>query len=229
VINGIDTVLFDFDGTIMDTNDLVFASWRHAFRELLDTEPDEAEVLSTFGEPIGDCVSRLFPDSDPDEVKRVYRAYQFSQYEEKIHPFPGMYELVEKLSEAGIKMAVVTNRLRNSTEQGLKLFGFDAYIETMVAVDDARVKGLGVKPEPDSVLYALELLGSKPEAAVLIGDTLNDIISGNRAGVTTVRVAWAVANDNAHDTESAEAVPDYVINESSELLDILAAMPARSV
>ncbi|MDR1068053.1 MAG: HAD-IA family hydrolase [Clostridiales Family XIII bacterium] len=217
----IDTVLFDYDGTIMDTNDLVLASWRHAFRELLDREPDENEVLSTFGEPIGDCVSRLFPDSDPEEVKRVYRSYQFSQYEEKIHPFPGMYELIVKLSEAGVKMAVVTNRLRNSTELGLKLFGFDAYIDTIVAVDDARAKGLGVKPEPDSVLYALELLGSRPEAAVLVGDTLNDIISGNRAGVTTVRVAWAVAGDDAHDTESAEAIPDHVINESSELLDMV--------
>ncbi|MDR2611059.1 MAG: HAD-IA family hydrolase [Clostridiales Family XIII bacterium] len=217
----IDTALFDFDGTIMNTNDVILASWRHAFKELLGAEPDEKAVLDTFGEPIDDCVSKLFPDSDPEEVKRVYRDYQFAHYEEKIHLFPGIYELMETLHNAGIRTGVVTNRLRNSTVRGLELFGLDAFIDIVVAFDDAEEENLNAKPEPDAVLYAVEKLGSRPERSLLVGDTLNDIISGNRAGVTTVRVAWAIAEDGAHDTEADEAAPDFLIHKSSELLDII--------
>jgi pyrophosphatase PpaX len=217
----IDTVLFDFDGTIMNTNDIILESWRYTFNKLLGAEPNESELLDTFGEPIDDCVAKLFPNSDQDEVKRVYRGYQFAHYEEKIHLFPGIFELIEKLHENHIKMAVVTNRLRNSTEIGLKLFGLDKFIDLVVAFDDVEANGLRAKPEPDAALYAIDKLGSVPETSMLVGDTLNDIISGNRAGVTTVRVAWAIAKDGAHNAESVEALPDFFIDEAMELVDII--------
>jgi pyrophosphatase PpaX len=218
--NRIDTVLFDFDGTIMNTNDIILASWRHAFREIIGTEPDESDLLDTFGETIDDCIAKLFPNSDAEEVKQVYRTYQYAHYEEKIRLFPGMFETITKMYEDGIKIAVVTNRMRNSTEIGLRLFGLDKFIGLVVAFDDVEANGLRAKPEPDAVLYALAKLGAKPENSMLVGDTLNDIISGNRAGVTTARVGWAIAEDGAHDTEAEASLPDFLIDEPMELIAI---------
>jgi len=219
--NKINTVLFDFDGTIMNTNDIILASWRHAFHEIIGTEPDESDLLDTFGEPIDDCVAKLLPGSDADEVKRVYRTYQYEHYEEMISLFPGILEVITKLHESGVKLAVVTNRMRNSTEIGLRQFGLDKLIELVVAVDDVEDNGMRAKPEPDAVFYALAKLGAKPENSMLVGDTLNDIISGNRAGVTTVRVGWAIAEDGDHDTAAAESLPDFFIDKPMEIITIM--------
>lgn len=211
-----DAVLFDYDGTIMDTNDIIMQSWAHIYRVFKHTEPDETAVLNTFGETIDQCIPKLFPEFNYEDVLKEYRGYQYDHYEDVIKLFPGTIETMESLYKAGVKMGVVTNRYRNSTEIGLKKFGLDKYIDVIVANGETEK----AKPDPQPVLAALKKIDATPKRSILVGDTLNDVICGNRADVITVRVAWSVSSDGHHDLKDPETEPDYIVNHLTDVLSI---------
>ena len=118
-----DTILFDFDGTIMDTNDVILKSWQYTFRSLEDREADEDELKKTFGEPLDITISRFFPEVPVEESIEIYRSYQRDHFRELITLFPGMKELLAVLKEKGYKTGLVTSRLYNTTVQGLEKYG----------------------------------------------------------------------------------------------------------
>ena len=211
----IDTILFDFDGTLMDTNEVILASWQHAFVTLTGKECDVDKILSTFGEPLEYSIKMLMPDFDTDEVLPIYRDYQLAHYEEMIELFPGVEDMLATLHDNGYKMAIVTNRLRPTTEVGMKKYGLDKFFSSVVACNEAARN----KPFAEPLLLALEQLGSSPESAILVGDSANDILSGKNADLKTVRVSWAVALDGSHDEESV--IPDYIIDTPQELVELL--------
>ena len=211
----IDTVLFDFDGTIMDTNEVIIESWQHSFKELTGEEGDIEKILDTFGEPLELSIGKLLPKFDMQEVLAVYREYQHKNYEEMIALFPGVQELIDSLSKSGYKLGVVTNRLRYTTDIGMKKYNLDKVFGSVIACHEAPRN----KPFADPILLAIEQLGSTPETTMLVGDSANDILSGKNAEVVTVRVAWAMASDGSHDEK--EVKPDYTIDTPEELVQIL--------
>ena len=96
-------VLFDFDGTIMDTNEIILGSWRHVYQTLFQRDPDYKEITWTFGEPLFDSMAHMFPDRDPNEMVELYREYQRHIYNKPIHMFPGIKEVfAERSPEKGI-------------------------------------------------------------------------------------------------------------------------------
>jgi pyrophosphatase PpaX len=212
--NIIDTVLVDFDGTLIDTNDAILASWNYAFTTLGITPPSEDKLLATFGEPIVDTVERMFPNLDKDEVIKTYRDYQTGHFEEMTKIFPGMFDLVKALSERGFKLGVVTNRLKRTTHIGLEKFKIDKFMGTVIAFGDTEKS----KPAPDPLFLALERLGSIPEKTIYIGDTGIDMETGRAAGVKTVLVGWAVAGA---ELLGADGPADYQINRPEELLMLI--------
>lgn len=211
----IDTILFDYDGTIMDTNDLVIASWQHTFKEMGEPVRPLDEITSHFGEPIMDIIRFFFPDEDPDYVVGIYRSFHNSNFRERTCLFPGVMEVLEEFHSRGYPMAIVTNRVRYSTELGLDKYGILPMFGAVVCEGDAQ----RAKPFPDSIYLALEQLGSSVDRAVLIGDSQNDILCGRNAGVLTVRVAWAVATDEKYDGVAAE--PDHTIDKPADLIKLL--------
>lgn len=211
------TVLFDFDGTIMDTNDIIIKSWQHTFFTLEGKERPEAEILATFGEPLQITMERFLPDYDTEEAIEIYRSYQFEHYHDLIELFPGMEELIVRLKQEGYKLGVVTSRLRNSTEIGLNKFHLMQYFEAIVSADDTSKH----KPDPEPVLIALEKLNSKPEEAVMIGDSMFDVLCAQNARVEAVLVSWAMAAKAQG--KAGEIKPEYMIEEAGDLLEILNA------
>lgn len=209
------TILFDFDGTIMDTNDIIVKSWQHTFRTLEGKERPVEEILATFGEPLHITIERILPDFDADEAIEIYRSYQFEHYHELIELFPGMEELIATLKQKGYKLAVVTSRLRSSTETGLNKFDLKTYFDVIVTADDTTKH----KPDPEPALIALEKLGSKPEEALMIGDSMFDVLCAQNAGVEAVLVSWAMAAEAQEKIEKVK--PEYIIEEAKELLEIL--------
>jgi pyrophosphatase PpaX len=218
----IDTVVFDFDGTLMDTNDAVMSSWQYAARELLGREFPEETLTATLGEPILHSVEYLFPGLDPDLVVKKYREFHYEHFADMIRIFPGVREMLDSLKAGGYKLGLVTNRLRRTTEIGLKQFDIEKYFGAIVAVGEAPKD----KPAPEHIWFTLDKLGSAADRAILVGDSQNDIIGGHNAGLISVRVAWAVATDDGHG--DAAAKPDYVIDSPLDLINLLEKLNCRS-
>jgi pyrophosphatase PpaX len=210
----VDTVLFDFDGTLMNTNDLIIKSWNHTFLTFAGTEGPLEEIVKSFGEPLYDTIGRFFPKENPEEVITAYRAYHNDAFETSISLFPGTGELIKELREAGYTLGLVTSRLRRSTHIGLKKFGIFEAFDTVVTVEDTKNN----KPDPEPVLLALSRLGKSANRAIMIGDTKHDIECAKNAGVLSVLVSWTMA---VSENERESVCSDYVLNNSAEFIDIL--------
>ncbi|MDR3365256.1 MAG: HAD-IA family hydrolase [Clostridiales Family XIII bacterium] len=211
----VNTVLFDFDGTVMDTNELILESWRHTIRTLAGREADEDEIRLTLGEVIADSMRRLLPDVDVERAVGVYRDYQRDRYLDRIRLFDGTEETLRALKAAGCKTGLATSRLKNTTEQGLAHFGIADLFDAVLTASDTDK----FKPDPAPLLMILEMLGSRPEEAVFIGDTRHDIEAGLAAGVFTVLVDWSFALPPEKRKDAP--TPDAVIKDMPGILKLL--------
>lgn len=214
----IDTVLFDFDGTIMDTNEVIIQSWQETFRRLEGRETDRETLLKTFGEPLEGTMRDFFPNVPLEEGLEIYRGYQRDNYLPNIRLFPGIRELLDELMQRQVKMALVTSRLRHTTDQALEAFDLGKYFGYVVTADDVTRH----KPDPQSVEIALEKIGSAPEHAIQIGDTKHDIQCAHNAGVPAVLVSWSQAlAKELKEGFPAEYTPDVIIDRPDQILELL--------
>lgn len=211
----INTILFDFDGTLMDTNALIIESWQHLFRTMGVQERTVEEITKTLGEPLLVTMKNWFPDVDISEYVSVYRDFHRARFEAGISLFPGMGELVVSLKEKGYKLGLVTSRMTWSTTLGLEKYKLKEYFDAIVTADDTDKH----KPDPEPVYIALRKLNAKAEESIMIGDTKFDILSAKRAGVKSVLVDWSIVLSEAD--RVGENVPDHTIKSAEELHHIL--------
>ncbi len=222
----INTIIFDFDGTIADTNRLIIDSWHAVYRAYTGKDGDEDYILSTFGEPLYHSMAKAFPDKDLEETVSIYRNYQKEIFNDEISIFPGMDELIRNLKAHEFKLGIVTSRLKASTLQGLKVFGLDDIVDEIVTVEDTDKH----KPDPEPAVICLERLGANPDEAIMVGDSLFDMGCGKNAGMKTVMVGWSaaangtlesVAVQGISEEESKSFVPDYIIEKAEDLWKII--------
>ena len=216
----IKTILFDFDGTLINTNDVILASWQHTYEKYWGHRVDEAHIIQFFGEPLRDTVSREFPQEDPDEVMSYYREYQVSHAEQLVKIFDDIPELLRELKRKGYKLGIVTSRLRNSTEEYLKQFKIDRLFNDMVTCDDTHIH----KPNPAPILLALEKLHNERDEVIMVGDSPFDMKCANNAEVESVLVGWRITSDNGQLVDDYEV--DYEIDEPMQLIDLIESLNA---
>jgi phosphoglycolate phosphatase len=203
----IKNILFDFDGTLADTAQGIVETLRESFVRLGRPVPTEEEMVATIGRPLWKAFQALGNMTD-DEAFQAVEVYAglFMQYEiPNIRMFPGVLEMLEHLSQCGIRMAIVTSRDRHSLDLILQNNGIDKYFETEVTVDDH----LTPKPAPDMVLALLERMDIEATETLVVGDTTFDIEMGNRAGCKTCAVTWG--NHSCELLQSAR--PDMIIDD----------------
>lgn len=211
-MKNVKAVLFDFDGTIFDTNKLILESWNEVFRVKGNKKTDE-EVLATFGEPLVISMEKWFPGQS-EECINIYRSYQRDIFFEKIEIYEGMGELIKKLKALGYLNAIVTSRLTSSTMKTLEKYDLARYFDVIVTCDDTDKH----KPDPAPALLALEKLGISADEAIMIGDSKFDIKCAHNAGIKGVLVGWSEAKgDIPHEGEDA---PDFIIERAEDLLEI---------
>ena len=210
-----DTVLFDFDGTIMNTNEVILRSWQHTFQTIEHRDEDVAKIIKTFGEPLEVTMKKFFPDVPVDEAVEVYRSYHRDNFGDLITVFPGMKNLLRQVKELGEKTGLVTSRLAYTTQQGLEKYDLKDYFDVVVTAEDTKKH----KPDPEPVNIALAKLDSRPEQSLMLGDTMFDILCAKNAGVTSVLVGWSLALKSGDDF--GEDAPDHVIRKAGELLELL--------
>ena len=211
----INTVLFDFDGTLVNTNDVIIASWQHTYMYYLGREESLEKITACFGEPLLLTMEREFPEVDPRESAEVYRNFQKENTDELVKIFPGIKELLESLKTDGFRMGVVTSRTRESAQRYMDMFGIGDYFEEMVSCDDTDIH----KPNPEPILLCLKKMGITAEEALMVGDSPFDIKCANNAGVKSVLVGWRITGDGQ--TLIDDAREDFTISEPSELVGVL--------
>lgn len=207
----IKTVLFDFDGTLIDTNDLIYKSFVYTFDQY-GYEFTKEEILQFNGPPLKETFSRINPEL-ADEMIRTYRAHNGKYHDEYVSLFPNVRETLDALQQEGFKLAIVSAKMRNGVEQGMEATNLTSYFDTIITIDDVK----NPKPHPEPVQKALEHLYAKPEEAIMVGDNYHDIKSGNRAGTKTAGVAWSVKGE----AFLQQYNPTYMLKDMTDLLNII--------
>ena len=214
----IDTIIFDFDGTVMDTNNVIIQSWQHTYKTLTGHEGNIDYILSTFGEPLEDSMKNAFPDVPLDVSVQTYRSWHRDNFDSMIELFPGVREMLEKCKVLGYKTGIATSRVEKTLYQGLNKFDILKYFDEIVTVEEVSEH----KPAPDCMLKVLAKLDSRSENSIMLGDSRLDILCAHNAGAKAILVGWSasLAGKTKEDFPIGEA-PDYIIQTADELFSIL--------
>jgi pyrophosphatase PpaX len=209
-----DAVLFDLDGTLLDSVPLIFESFRHTFAACGDALPAPAELARAIGIPLRSFFVSL-GKSEPEVEALIasYRAYNLEHHDARVSAFPGAVETVLDVRRRGLRTALVTSKNGATARRGLEVIGLAQEMDAVVTCDDVTRP----KPDPEPVVRALERLGVLPRRAVFVGDSLHDLHAGRGAGVRTAAALWGPFS--RADLESAQ--PDYWLDAPNELLKLL--------
>lgn len=210
--NKIDTVLFDLDGTLIDTNELIVSSFLHTMEEYFPGQYGREDVLPFLGPSLQDTFSKLKPEGY-EEMITTYRTYNLKNHDLLVKEFEGVYETVRTLYENDFKLGIVTTKRSDVVKMGLKLTGLGEFFDVVVALDHVE----NPKPNPEPLLKALDQLGSSPERAIMVGDNHHDIVGGQNAGTKTAGVAWSIKGREHLEKYN----PDYMLEHMADLLPIL--------
>jgi pyrophosphatase PpaX len=209
-------VLFDLDGTLADTVELILLSYRHTMRAHLGEAPPDERWLSTMGTPLRDQL-RAFARSasEAEAMLETYTTFQRTVHDQMVKPFPGAREVLKALRSRGCRVGVVTSKREAVAVRTLAVCGLDAAVEALVCAEHVQ-RG---KPDPEAVYLALAALGLGDDAnqVVFVGDSPWDLRAGRAAGTRTAAVCWGACT---LETLSLET-PDYVLERLDELLEIV--------
>ena len=210
-------IIFDFDGTIANTNDVIIASWQATFEHYLGHSMPVRTIEATFGETLYDTIDRLLPGTPVDEVVDYYRTFQDTHQEDyPVYVFEGVRELIAQLRESGRKIGVATSRTINSFSRYMSALDMEGCVDEVVTMEDVTRH----KPHPESIDRVMQKLGASPDEAIMIGDTKYDIGCANNAGVESVLVGWSHYVDmEAMAADGFE--PTYRIETPGQLLDLV--------
>jgi len=206
-------VLFDLDGTIVDSGWMILASYRHATTTVLGKDfPDEV-LMARVGAGHLEEQMREFDAEKADELARSYREF-YAPLHAELQAFPGMLELLRKLDGESRTLGIVSAKRHDIVQLALDALGFGDTLDIVVGSDEAP-RG---KPHPDQILLALERLGADPDRTAYVGDAPFDVAAAKAAGVHAVGVTWG----GIHTRERMEAEgPDAVVDTAEELYAVL--------
>ncbi len=208
------TVLFDLDGTLIDSGAMILASFRHATQTVLGREiPDDVLVASTGGATIQEQMRALAGEDLVDELVRVYREHNEPLHDE-LQAFEGVEALLATLTREGRRLGIVTAKRRRGVDLAFAVLPIEHFFDVVVTTESTERH----KPDPEPVLFALSQLGSTPDEAAFVGDSPFDVGAGKAAGVYAIGVSWG----GLHPEERLlEAGADIVVHSRRELLDVL--------
>ncbi|MDR3565851.1 MAG: pyrophosphatase PpaX [Negativicutes bacterium] len=204
-------VLFDLDGTLLDTTDLILKSFQHTIKVHYNREADLDIARAYFGQPLRAALEVMGPDK-VDQLITTYREYNVIHHDRLAKIFTGVADALQRMHNDGVLMAIVTSKTHQTALRGLKLFDLDKYFSVIIGHEQCSHH----KPHPEPVQLALAGLGLDAGECLMVGDSPFDIISAKSAGVATVAVRWS---DVPWDDVMASQ-PDHVIETMAELIPL---------
>lgn len=216
---GVKAVLFDFDGTIMDSMGILYRIFNTVLKKFGLPTIAPQQFCEKAGRPVKDIlretvlknrkIDDLFVRSFENEFVKIYVEEGFKDNK----PFPSIYKALDFLRFQGIKTAIVTTTPRVFLEDNLSRFGLKKYFDIIIAREDVK----NYKPAPDVILKAIKLLKVKPNECVIVGDSPLDIKAGKKAKVKTIAVSTGLCSRKRLQKEK----PTLLIKDISELIEII--------
>jgi pyrophosphatase PpaX len=210
--NKITTILFDLDGTLIDTNELIITTYLHTLEKYYPSKYQREDVLPFLGPTLHEAFGSIDPNL-VEEMVLEYRAFNIANHDELVTEFAGVFETVQTLKDKGYKLGIVTTKRHDVTLKGLRLMDLERFFEVVVTYDHVSK----TKPDPEPIFKALELLNSSPEETMMVGDNYHDILAGKNAGTITAGCAWSIKGREY----IAKYEPDYILENMADLLTIL--------
>jgi pyrophosphatase PpaX len=206
-------VLFDLDGTVIDSGAIILASMRHAAREVLGVEVPDEQLMAAVGGPGLEAQMQALSPDRADELVTVYRAHNEPLHDELVC-CAGMDEVLVQLKDEGRRLGIVTAKRRQTVELAFARIPIEHLFETVVGGDETKKH----KPDPEPLLLALDRLGAAPGEAAYVGDAPFDVKAAKAAGLYSVGVSWG----GIHRRERLQAEePDALVDTTEELLGVL--------
>ena len=213
--DSLDAVLFDADGTLIDTYEIILASMRYTVNEVLGKDCSDAELMHGVGTPLIDQMV-YFADGDrevADRIIQIYRDHNDVVHDANIRAFDDTAACLQRLQDAGLKMGVVTSKRHAMAARGLDMSGIAGYFPVLIGHDDCETH----KPQPGPILLGCELLGTAPERTLYIGDSPYDIMAGNAINSPTAAALWGMFSKEELEAQN----PTYQAESLTDLLDQL--------
>src|SRR5919201_98050 len=206
-------VLFDLDGTVIDSGAIILASMRHAAKEVLGAEPPDELLMAAVGGPGLEAQMHALAPDRVDELVDVYRAHNEPLHDELVC-CDGMEDVLVRLKEEGRRLGIVTAKRRETVELAFATVPLGHLFETVVGGDETERH----KPSPEPLLLALDRLAARPDDTAYVGDAPFDVRAARAAGIHSVAVTWG----GIHPRERLEREhPDAVVDTAEELLRVL--------
>lgn len=205
-------VVFDLDGTVVDSVELIVASMQYAIQTVLGREMSREESIAQVGRPLREQMVILSPEH-ADELVRVYREWNHREHDKMLKLYDGIVNLLYALDEAGVTLGLVTSKSRYTTQMAFDLTGIESYFEQSICADESPRN----KPLPDPILLCLERMGVAPQEAAYVGDSPADIQAGKAAGADAIAVTWGVFSEDALLAEK----PDLLVHTIPQLAEVL--------
>ncbi len=215
------TLLFDNDGTIIDSDELIFESFHYVFNKFYpEIEVTHEMELSFLGPTLEESFSKYAPaDADIAAMVECYREHNNSMYESLLKEIPNAKETLKYFHEEGYKIGVVSSKFTDAVKRGLDQLGLSEYVDTIIGRDKMDV----FKPDPDGLYKACDALGCGYDYVVYVGDSDTDMQAGLAAGAYTVGVTWTAKGREVLDAEK----PDAMIEDISDLKELVKKVQYR--
>lgn len=211
----ITTLLFDFDGTLLDTNELIIQTFEHILNKHFPGQYDREQILPFLGPTLTDTFEKIDPEN-AEQLIAEYRKWNYDNHDRLAFEFDGVSETLRTLKEEGFKLAIVSTKRNEMVHKGIELLDAGNIFDTVIGLDDVQ----HAKPNPEPIYLALQRLNASKEEAMMIGDNYHDIVGGQNAGVKTVGVAWTIKGEDF----LQQYQPDYMLQHISDLLPIVSGV-----
>ncbi len=205
-------VVFDLDGTIVDSVELIVLSFQHAIREVLGREMSREEAIAWVGRPLREQMMMFNPEL-AEELVNVYREFNHREHDRMLKLYDGILHLLDGLQKAGVKIGLVTSKSRYTTQMAFDLTGIESYFDATVCSDEST----GNKPSPDPIIACLKELGADEDGAAYVGDSPTDMQAAHAARVDAIGVTWGVFDAASLAAEK----PDVLVHTIPELAEVL--------
>jgi pyrophosphatase PpaX len=207
------TVLFDLDGTIIDTNELIITTFLHVLEKHFPGQFRREDIIPIMGEPLTLQMERFGGSDKRDFLVQAYREHNEQIHDELVREFPRIRETLKALQDLGVTMGIVTTKARKTAEMGAKLCGVDLFMSTFITFEDTDKH----KPSPDPILMAMDCLQADPTTTLMVGDSQYDIQAAQNAGVHAAGVSWSVKGPDY----LMKYCPTYMLQDMFDLVGIV--------